>query len=44
MFGRIDVLVNNAAEQYEAMSVEEISKERAERVFKTMFACFYMVK
>lgn len=45
VFGRIDVLVNNAAEQYEAMSVEEISEERLDRVFKTnMFACFYMVK
>lgn len=45
VFGRIDVLVNNAAEQYEAMSVEEISEERSDRVFKTnMFACFYVVK
>lgn len=45
MFDHIGLLVNNAAEQYGAMSVEEISKERLDRVFKTnMFACFYMVK
>ncbi|KAF5175235.1 NAD(P)-dependent oxidoreductase, partial [Thalictrum thalictroides] len=44
-FGRIDVLVNNAAEQYEAASVEEIDEARLERVFKTnIFSHFYMVK
>ena len=31
-FGRIDILVNNAAEQYKSSSVEEIDDERLERV------------
>ncbi|CAI9102251.1 OLC1v1000492C1 [Oldenlandia corymbosa var. corymbosa] len=44
-FGRIDILVNNAAEQYEAVSVEEIDEERLERVFRTnIFSYFLMVR
>ncbi|PIA30811.1 hypothetical protein AQUCO_05400128v1 [Aquilegia coerulea] len=44
-FGRIDVLVNNAAEQYEAPSVEEIDEPRLERVFRTnIFSHFFMVR
>ncbi|EXC06578.1 Glucose and ribitol dehydrogenase-1-like protein [Morus notabilis] len=31
-YGRIDILVNNAAEQYKAASVEDIDEERLERV------------
>ncbi|KAK6143910.1 hypothetical protein DH2020_024258 [Rehmannia glutinosa] len=33
-YGRIDILVNNAAEQYEAGSVEEIDEARLERHMK----------
>ncbi|KAI4372272.1 hypothetical protein MLD38_010521 [Melastoma candidum] len=44
-YGRIDVLVNNAAEQYECKTVEEIDEERLERVFRTnIFSEFFMVK
>ncbi|KAK9137221.1 hypothetical protein Sjap_007815 [Stephania japonica] len=44
-FGRIDVLVNNAAEQYTAPSVENIDEPRIERVFRTnIFANFFMVR
>ncbi|KAL3641214.1 Glucose and ribitol dehydrogenase [Castilleja foliolosa] len=44
-YGRIDVLVNNAAEQYEANSVEEIDEARLERVFRTnIFSYFFVVR
>ncbi|KAF8401657.1 hypothetical protein HHK36_012603 [Tetracentron sinense] len=44
-FGRIDILVNNAAEQYKASSIEEIDEARLERVFRTnIFAYFFMVR
>ncbi|KAJ4957048.1 hypothetical protein NE237_013831 [Protea cynaroides] len=44
-YGRIDILVNNAAEQYKASSVEEIGEERLERVFRTnIFSYFFMVR
>ncbi|KAG8363806.1 hypothetical protein BUALT_Bualt19G0060600 [Buddleja alternifolia] len=44
-YGRIDILVNNAAEQYEAGSVEEIDEGRLERVFRTnIFAYFFMAR
>ncbi|GMG99710.1 hypothetical protein Nepgr_001550 [Nepenthes gracilis] len=44
-FGRIDILVNNAAEQYECGSVEEIDEQRVERVFKTnIFSYFNTTK
>ncbi|GFY94774.1 NAD(P)-binding Rossmann-fold superfamily protein [Actinidia rufa] len=44
-FGRIDALVNNAAEQYKASSVEEIDEERLERVFRTnIFSYFFMCR
>ncbi|KAF2307217.1 hypothetical protein GH714_025504 [Hevea brasiliensis] len=36
-YGRIDILVNNAAEQYKSNSLEEIDEERLERLFKTNF-------
>lgn len=44
-FGKIDVLINNAAEQHAQNSVEDITKEQLERTFKTnIFSMFYMVK
>jgi NAD(P)-dependent dehydrogenase (short-subunit alcohol dehydrogenase family) len=44
-FGRLDILVNNAAEQHEQDSVEDISSEQLERTFRTnLFAMFYMCK
>ncbi|KAK3200293.1 hypothetical protein Dsin_023708 [Dipteronia sinensis] len=43
-YGRIDVLVNNAAEQYEG-SIEEIDEQRLERVFRTnIFSHFLVTK
>ncbi|OMO62500.1 Short-chain dehydrogenase/reductase SDR [Corchorus capsularis] len=42
-FGQIDILVNNAAEQHKAGSVEEIDEQRLERVFRTnIFSYFFM--
>ncbi|KAH7543084.1 hypothetical protein FEM48_Zijuj02G0145700 [Ziziphus jujuba var. spinosa] len=44
-FGQIDILVNNAAEQYECTTVEEIDESRLERVFRTnIFSYFFMVR
>lgn len=44
-YGRIDILVNNAAEQYEAGSVEEIDEARLERVFRTnIFSYFFVTR
>ncbi|XP_054793403.1 NADPH-dependent aldehyde reductase 1, chloroplastic-like [Prosopis cineraria] len=44
-YGRIDILINNAAEQYEAGSVEEIDEKRLDRVFRTnIFAYFFMAR
>lgn len=44
-YGRIDILINNAAEQYKAGSVEEIDEPRLERVFRTnIFSHFYMTR
>jgi NAD(P)-dependent dehydrogenase (short-subunit alcohol dehydrogenase family) len=44
-FGKIDVLVNNAAEQHAQNSVEDITKDQLERTFKTnIFSMFYMTK
>lgn len=44
-FGRLDILVNNAAEQHVAQSIEEISAEQWERTFRTnIFAYFFMAK
>ncbi|HJU04032.1 MAG TPA: SDR family oxidoreductase [Nitrospiraceae bacterium] len=43
--GRLDVLVNNAAEQHPQESIEKISAEQLERTFRTnIFSFFYMVK
>ncbi|KAK8486410.1 hypothetical protein V6N13_090853 [Hibiscus sabdariffa] len=44
-YGSIDILVNNAAEQYETSSVEEIDEERLLRVFRTnIFSYFFMTR
>jgi NAD(P)-dependent dehydrogenase (short-subunit alcohol dehydrogenase family) len=43
--GRLDVLVNNAAEQHPTSSLEDISKSQLEATFRTnIFACFFMAK
>lgn len=44
-FGRLDVLVNNAAEQHVQESIEGISAEQLERTFRTnIFSMFFMTK
>jgi NAD(P)-dependent dehydrogenase (short-subunit alcohol dehydrogenase family) len=44
-FGRLDVLVNNAAEQHEKEDVEEISEEQLIRTFRTnLFGYFFMTQ
>jgi NAD(P)-dependent dehydrogenase (short-subunit alcohol dehydrogenase family) len=44
-FGRLDVLVNNAAEQHPTDSILNISRKQLERTFQTnLFAQFYLVK
>ena len=44
-FGRLDVLVNNAAEQHEQEQLEDISDEQLERTFRTnIFAYFYLTR
>jgi NAD(P)-dependent dehydrogenase (short-subunit alcohol dehydrogenase family) len=43
--GRLDILVNNAAEQHPQDSIEQISAEQLERTFRTnIFSYFYMTK
>lgn len=44
-FKRLDVLVNNAAEQHPQPSLEEITAEQLEHTFRTnIFAYFYLTK
>jgi NAD(P)-dependent dehydrogenase (short-subunit alcohol dehydrogenase family) len=44
-FGRLDVLVNNAAEQHEVDSPIELTAEQIERTFRTnVFSFFFMTK
>lgn len=44
-FGKLDILVNNAAEQHPQESIEKISKEQLERTFRTnIFAMFFLTK
>lgn len=44
-FGKIDVLVNNAAVQYEQPSLFEISNEQLENTFRTnVFSYFYLTR
>jgi len=43
--GKIDILVNNAAEQHVQTNLEDITKEQLERTFKTnVFSAFYLTK
>ncbi len=39
-FGRIDIMINNAAEQHVQSSIEQISAEQLERTFRTNFFSF----
>lgn len=44
-FGRLDILVNNAAEQHVRESITDISEEQLERTFRTnIFAQFFLAK
>jgi NAD(P)-dependent dehydrogenase (short-subunit alcohol dehydrogenase family) len=44
-FGKLDILVNNAAEQHPQESIENITQEQLERTFRTnIFSMFYLVK
>ncbi|MBA2558277.1 MAG: SDR family oxidoreductase [Chloroflexi bacterium] len=44
-FGKLDILVNNAAEQRTQDSIEKITGEQLERTFRTnIFAMFYLAK
>jgi NAD(P)-dependent dehydrogenase (short-subunit alcohol dehydrogenase family) len=44
-FGKLDVLVNNAAEQHPAESLLDMTSEMLERTFRTnVFAIFYLTK
>lgn len=44
-FGRLDILINNAAEQHPQMGIEEISAEQLEKTFRTnVFSMFYLTK
>ena len=43
--GRLDILVNNAAEQHEQQDLKDITKEQLQRTFQTnIFGMFYMTK
>src|SRR6266516_2668781 len=44
-FGRLDVVVNNAAEQHPQDSIEKITEKQLERTFRTnIFSFFFMIK
>ncbi len=44
-FGRLDVLVNNAAEQHEQDDIRKITRQQLERTFRTnIFSFFYLTK
>ena len=44
-FGKLDILINNAAEQHPQDSIEKISEKQLERTFRTnIFSYFFMVK
>lgn len=45
VFGRLDILVNNAAEQHPQEDISKISEKQLERTFRTnIFAQFFLVK
>lgn len=41
VFGRIDILVNNAAEQHPRDSIEEVTREQLEKTFRTNFFALF---
>ncbi|TLS37858.1 SDR family oxidoreductase [Pseudalkalibacillus caeni] len=44
-FGKLDILINNAAEQHPQQSIEDISTEQLEKTFRTnIFSMFHMTK
>jgi NAD(P)-dependent dehydrogenase (short-subunit alcohol dehydrogenase family) len=44
-FGRLDILVNNAAQQYPQESIEKITDEQLDKTFRVnIFAMFYTVR
>lgn len=44
-FGRLDILVNNAAQQYPQKSIEDITEEQLMKTFRTnVFSMFFTVK
>src|SRR5690242_9456721 len=44
-FGRLDILVNNAAEQHEVHDVQDLTAQQIERTFRTnVFSFFFMAK
>lgn len=44
-FGKLDILVNNAAEQHPQPRIEDITAEQLERTFRTnIFAMFFLTK
>ena len=44
-FGKLDILVNNAAEQHEQQDLKDISQEQLKQTFETnIFSMFYMTK
>jgi NAD(P)-dependent dehydrogenase (short-subunit alcohol dehydrogenase family) len=44
-FGRLDVLINNAAEQHPQKSITDITSEQLERTFRSnIFSMFYLTK
>lgn len=44
-FGRLDIVVNNAAEHYEQQSIADISRQQLEATFRAnVFSMFYLVK
>ncbi|MCK9536886.1 MAG: SDR family oxidoreductase [Bacilli bacterium] len=45
IFGKIDILINNAAVQYPQTSILDITADQLDITFKTnLFSCFYFVK
>jgi NAD(P)-dependent dehydrogenase (short-subunit alcohol dehydrogenase family) len=44
-FGKLDILINNAAQQYPQKSITDISDAQLEKTFRTnIFSMFYMVR
>jgi NAD(P)-dependent dehydrogenase (short-subunit alcohol dehydrogenase family) len=44
-FGKLDILINNAAEQHPQENIEDITEEQLERTFRTnIFAMFFLTK